>query len=688
MANSINSSPSSISGQRVSHADCKGLRVRRVAASLAYLSPWLCFCLCLGAGPMTTIGFASGFSSPPASSFATAISDDGQQGKSEGGDDGQLSQRIDMLIEQLSAPTYPARESARWELERIGLAAFAKLREALTNSDIQIANSARYIIESQNVIWWLETDSAAVRRFLFDYNELEFVERETRLQELADWATDDAMLALCRLARFESNNLLSESAALFVMEKIAKQNGVTSEGLPGSILTTIDDSSRPAALWLKSLAGELTDSTPVKPETWQSFLKEQQGQIDGPRATQQRVNALRLYKWVGDWFTLRLDREQALATVKGSLKLIGSDPYSIRQFSIWALDSGLPELLPMLAEERAEAFESLPELRFLLAESFLNLDDAEAAEKMAVSAADLIDGKAEQIRQFRQISVNDVIANRHRETAIRLTDRGLFAWAEMEFQRALKLDMTINFEIQIRSLLAEFYWTAGDHRKAAEALKPLVERASESSEQGLPGRSSNISGISPYYYYYAGLAAIDEDNSAEAIEMLQKSADLEPNPDVVIAMYKLAKKNEYKTVFDSYYDEMVKEFRVLVARADQVLSETNDRMTRASISSNLAMSCNQLAWLLSNCEDSPAEAVSLSRRSLEFEPGNSSYLDTLGRCYYAAGYLEQAVEAQSQAVKLEPNDRLMMQQLRIFQAALAKKQQALEGASAEADQDS
>jgi tetratricopeptide (TPR) repeat protein len=79
-----------------------------------------------------------------------------------------------------------------------------------------------------------------------------------------------------------------------------------------------------------------------------------------------------------------------------------------------------------------------------------------------------------------------------------------------------------------------------------------------------------------------------------------------------------------------------------------------------------------LAWLVANTEGDVDEAIRCSKKSLELRPGSASYLDTLGRCYFAKGDLEKAVECQLQAVALEPQMKQMAKQLELFQAALEK----------------
>jgi Flp pilus assembly protein TadD len=82
---------------------------------------------------------------------------------------------------------------------------------------------------------------------------------------------------------------------------------------------------------------------------------------------------------------------------------------------------------------------------------------------------------------------------------------------------------------------------------------------------------------------------------------------------------------------------------------------------------------NQWAWLIANTEGDQAKAVEYSRRSLELAPDEASYLDTLGRCYFAVGDLENAAKSQRQAVKLAPQYHVMQKQLALFESALAAK---------------
>ena len=87
---------------------------------------------------------------------------------------------------------------------------------------------------------------------------------------------------------------------------------------------------------------------------------------------------------------------------------------------------------------------------------------------------------------------------------------------------------------------------------------------------------------------------------------------------------------------------------------------------------------NHWAWLVSNTEGDFAQAVKHSLHSLELSPDSPSYLDTLGRCYYATGDLENAVRVQREAVRRHPHLQVMRNQLELFESAPAERKGKLE----------
>jgi tetratricopeptide (TPR) repeat protein len=86
---------------------------------------------------------------------------------------------------------------------------------------------------------------------------------------------------------------------------------------------------------------------------------------------------------------------------------------------------------------------------------------------------------------------------------------------------------------------------------------------------------------------------------------------------------------------------------------------------------------NQWAWLISNTEGDFQQAIRYSHRSIELikrgESGSASFLDTLGRCYYAAGDYENAVKYEREAIAKNNYLQVMQRQLALFEKALADK---------------
>ncbi len=63
---------------------------------------------------------------------------------------------------------------------------------------------------------------------------------------------------------------------------------------------------------------------------------------------------------------------------------------------------------------------------------------------------------------------------------------------------------------------------------------------------------------------------------------------------------------------------------------------------------------NQFAWLVANTQGDVQAALESSRRSLELIPDDPGYLDTLGRCYFAAGDLEMPLSSSAGLLNWNP----------------------------------
>ena len=595
--------------------------------------------------------------------------------------DNELQLRIDYLILRLGEPSFHAREAARWELQRIGLAAFDKLMQAKMSLNPEIATAAKYLLNSQQVVWTLYGDSLPVRQLLQDYNQLTDIERESRMEKLAALRSNDGIAALVRLARYEVNERLSKVAAITLMEMLFDDQKVLSapEVLP-SIQSGISGRLRPSTSWLKAFAEVLEDNASDAGQ-WRQFIDKELQQAEIATDANNAKTVGRLCEWTAQWLTRTNRREDALNIARRRVNLLAGDDASVLRASHWALDAGLPELVEHLAEKYAKKYVQQPQFRYLLAESMLARGAVEQANKLAAEARDCVAESSKNIPFFSK-KPDDSLALARTKQFNDLWKRGQFEWAAAELTRGLELDLSPQLEAEIRLDLCDFYWDAGDNQQSAAVLEVAVKKADENpsyaQELAREGRSNELSylqEINGNWRFYRGLAAIDSRELGQARQELQQAyAQINNNPDILIALYRTGGDAPFQAQLGEQIDLMVSEYRHAVGEGEQNLAKAkpDERRTREA---GLAGACNQLAWLFACTNRNLNEAIVLSKRSLTLSPGSSTYLDTLGRCYFQAGLIDKAIEAQSEASRLEPFRRQIQRQLAEFRAAVPSQQQ-------------
>ena len=112
----------------------------------------------LARAPSVLLLFACSVPFPDASAQEVDAAQTSEVLRSEQVQNEDQQERIATLIQQLGDPSFQRRMQAEWELQRLGLSAFEQLFEAAFQStNIEIANAADYLIQSQSVVWYLET---------------------------------------------------------------------------------------------------------------------------------------------------------------------------------------------------------------------------------------------------------------------------------------------------------------------------------------------------------------------------------------------------------------------------------------------------------------------------------------------------------------------------------------------------
>ena len=581
-------------------------------------------------------------------------------------------QRIRELIEMLGSEQFASRQRAQIELELMGLDAFEALREAFDHPDQEVAAMARYLINSAKVEWAKENDPPLVRETLRNYDIRTTVQRKEMIDRLAGLPSREGWAPLCRIAKFEPSNSLAKYAALLLMNKRKELTPEDSRVLVDLVQNEVGQSRRVSVEWLQRFAKLLTDSQ-ADPKPWFQIAEDEHALLDSGSDDTFHETVQSLYEWAAILGSDYNQREDALRMARGAVRIVGNDPMGLRNASYWVIDNGFPELVEEMHDENQVLFTKSAELTYCLAESY---------------RARKLDANAEEFAQlaFKNNSVGMLAARDPRAyryfRAIGLQRRGLFDWSEREYLETLKNTRLLdNVGLIARYFYSDMLHDIGRTKDAGDVWKEILEELEGTGEpyrQQLHAQMdlANLrdpAGAISQAYYYQGKALAEKGDIVQAKIKLNYAFDNDPdNADVLIAMYHLEGDEKWRSTVRQRIKACADEFQSQMIQKEQEM-ETGGPLSAANSREDLATMNNQYAWLISNTEGDLQLALRCSQRSLELQPNFSTYLDTLGRCYYAVGDYENAIKYQRRAVELEPFAMSMKRQLQLFETELQQK---------------
>ena len=566
---------------------------------------------------------------------------------------------VTRLIAQLGSDQFLLRERAQEELRGLGLSAFDALLHASQDDDVEISLRARYLVRSMPVRWSTDNDSPEVRALLRDYGTSGRTERRNRMQQLTALPDSAGVLPLCRLARFEVDSALSKEAALFVINLFASGEAKKNDGLAKQIAAAVGKSQRTASLWLKAYSRTLTEPSSTLDDWHRMTVEEQQTFANFPDRTDRYI-VRDLFRWYADLLRSLQRQEEFLVAVRDSLELVEGRLPELYDAVDWAADREAWTAVDEVARRFASEFNRHAILVYRQAESQLRRGDDDLADETAARALK-IDPK----------SLDD-----HVILADRLHSRLLYDWAEREYRfviassRPAKND---GLHMEARFYLADMLVDLEKELSAAKVLEEALELIKADKTVLAPSQRSPEKVEASMHYYFA-LDFRRKGDLEKQIEHLEAAYLLDPeNPDILIAMYRVP-------VIDVVWQETArKRIETLKQRmhdrikaAEQLVENPRSERARLDAMQLLAQALNELAWLTSNTTGDFSAAVRFSQRSLELRPGSPAYLDTLGRCFFAAGDVENAVKHQAKAVERAPRYQQIRRQLKTFQDSLAQ----------------
>ncbi len=250
------------------------------------------------------------------------------------------------------------------------------------------------------------------------------------------------------------------------------------------------------------------------------------------------------------------------------------------------------------------------------------------------------------------------------EVAQSLQHRGLFSWADKEYEQVVKAGVP---QLAFVALVtrSEMWHDQGRNLDAANSLRDaivLVERLG-------PGTPSYIDRtpeeLRARMNYFLACHWEEQKDGEKQLECLEKALENDPSEiDVLIACWRL--------------DHRPPEFRDRVAKlidraAAQMLVEIGNLPDDPNVR-------NQFAWLVGNTTGDLDEALRCSLKSLELVPNSGAFYDTLAHVYFGKGDLTNAVKNQARAAELEPHSGLIRQELARFRAELERPSGKAKGA--------
>ncbi|HVT29714.1 MAG TPA: hypothetical protein VHE81_16975, partial [Lacipirellulaceae bacterium] len=537
------------------------------------------------------------------------------------------NERVQQLVRDLGNPRYTTRRAAATELRQLGAEAFDVLYAATDDADPEVAASANYLLKQIPVRWIQSDDAPEVRATMRQFAQEPDTTRLRRIEQLNSLPDGAGTAALCRIARFDRSPLVSRMAALAIIQPDQKPSGEPKID-PEAIERELGTSTRAPAIWLRQYLAQLRDPT-ASLAGWTQLIAQESARLKknaGDTSTDVVLgmywNVADLYRQIGDASSLNHALDQML-----SLAADGSDEMLVNLLT-WLTENKSWDALDAFLDKHQSRLEQTKRPLYYAALARAEEGKNELAEELAAKAAAL--PSQQNLMEGVLIAKDD------------LEERSKFDWAVREYHRAIENRPAESLEsIVARNYLGTLLHDYEREKEAADALEPLVKglhgnarfsqlynRTREYYAElhvGLPSAEE----IASHYHFYRACQFQQEKDFRRARGELDLAINFDPtDADVLIAMYRLPEADP-------------KWHQSVVARINRLVQQFQHDIDENPAD---ASPYNQWAWLVSNTEGDFQQAIRYSHRSIELnnhgESGAASFLDTLGRCYYAAGDYE------------------------------------------------
>lgn len=591
------------------------------------------------------------------------------------------SDKVAQLIRALGDPQYVRRRMAEEQLLAMGMDAFDQIDAATRDPDPEIAANCKYLISELTVRWTRSDDPPWVQRLMKDYASRPDAERMRVVSALGGVASRiETVGPLCRICRFDPDPAISRQAAVELLQPAeywplyASTSRLDSEPtqrpadlikqVPGILRREVGPSIRLAAQWIRLFALQLESAEQALP-AWNEAVADAEARVsktsdDGTYAAQVETllrNRARL--------ELRTaQRNQFVQTVEKLMEQSSeSATAELQRVFDWAHAARDPQVTEALIAQFQDQLSQTKSGLYLMAK-------AKAKQGLDQPAADL----AERAYQAAtDPALGDSTAQRY-AIAEQLMQQGYVEWSRRELRATID-EAEPAGETQSKAcwMLADSLHDWQQDAQAAEVLTEFADAVRGSAQlqnqfkqTQRQNRLRTLPAYDSYAAYYRACHLRREGDLQGEWDNLERAYELDSsNADILIASYRASEGDPAK--------------RELSLQRIEERCRALERQIDAS--PGTVQSRNEWAWLVSNTEGDYDKAIRYSLKSIELfyrvpeneRTNGAGLIDTLGRCYYAAGQFEEAVAQQRRAVELSPHLRVLRRQLEQFEKALAER---------------
>jgi tetratricopeptide (TPR) repeat protein len=607
-----------------------------------------------------------------------------ESGDAESKPTAELLAEIESLVTDLGADEFQVREEAEARLSEMGLAAYETLLRVRDDKDIEVRLRSRHIVDSLRGRFMTTGVSEEIGPWMATYHDQDRVERTRRIEEvLAKLLPESGADGLARIARFEADERLSRLAALQVVSLPIEMEKPREE-MVSMVSTGIGFSERTAVKWLRNYVAA-ANREPAALQQWHQLIEDETDRDlmleESEDHRTEYVFALRLVAI--DTANVLGNQEAAAQLVTALSSELDSEQEILNWFK-WLQSRRAWSSIADFAKTQRKTIESNPQLLYGLAEAEKKLGKHESASATAAKALDFEGLSAEA----RCDLATDLKSN-----------RGMYEWAEAEFRKCMELSgptEQIHYRGAIR--LGELLHDLEREEEAADLLDSILvgktldkkdrrdkEKVREfqlqtralQAEKAIADTRARAAFFRACHYRDQGEIGLEKEELVKGLEAAKDDVD------ILIAMHTVAEPTpEWTAKTERRIREVNADYRSQLQVAYRTYEQLQDNLAQREVMrAGLAVINNQYAWLVGNTIGDIDQAIHNSHKSLEFAPGDGGFLDTLGRCYYRAGRLEEAAKYQRMAVERAPFELQIQRQLKLILTAIEERDAANQNAA-------